>query len=121
MKVNRNQQPWQISTNFRVFGADETINADIAQVRSGGTIQNDNLGRKYWRYVTAWEALRKADGFLSTEQSMDLLNTVSVDLVRNGTRILTQYYVVYDLVTGEMQIVTDRNYDHPYTFQLPTK
>ena len=25
MKVIRNQQPWQVSTNFRVYGADETI------------------------------------------------------------------------------------------------
>ena len=121
MKIIHGQQPWQVSTNFRVYGADETINADIAQVQSGGTIPNDNLGRKYWRYVTAWEALRKAGGLLSPEQSMNLLSTISMDFDRNGTRILTQYSVVYDLVTGEMQIVTDRNYDHLYTFQLPMK
>src|SRR5512135_3697579 len=120
-KVMRNWQPWQVSTNFRVYGADETINADIAQYQAGKSIPNDNLGRKYWRYVTAWETLRKADGLLSPEQSMNLLSTISVDLINNGTRILTHYSVVYDLVTGEIQIVTDRNYDHPYNYHFPMK
>ena len=121
MKVMRNQRPWQAATNFRVFGADETINADISQYQAGRSIPNDNLGRKYWRYVTAWETLRKADGLLSPEQSKDLLSMVSVDLINNGTRILTHYSVVYDLVTGEVQIVTDRNYDQPYHYSLPMK
>jgi hypothetical protein len=44
-----------------------------------------------------------------------------VDLYMNGTRILSQYSVVYDLVAGEVQIVTDRNYDRPYHFELPMK
>jgi Acyl-coenzyme A:6-aminopenicillanic acid acyl-transferase len=109
MKVIRNQQPWQVSTNFRVYGADETINTDIS------------LGRKYWRYVTAWETLRKAGGFLSLEQSLDLLSTISVDSNRDGTRIFTHYSVVYDLVTGSMNIVTDRNYQQVYHYQLPMK
>ena len=121
MKVIRNQQPWQVSTNFRVFGADETINADISQYQAGNSIPNDNLGRKYWRYVTAWETLRKVNGLVSPEQSKDLLSTISVDLINNGARILTHYSVVYDLTTGEVQIVTDRNYDHPYSFSLPMK
>ena len=121
MKVIRNQQPWQVSTNFRVYGADETINADISQYQTGGTIPNDNLGRKYWRYVTAWETLRRADGLVSLEQSMDLLSTISVDLLNNGTRILTHYSVVYDLVSGEVQIVTDRNYQQVYHYRLPIK
>lgn len=118
MKVIRNTQPWQVSTNFRVYGADEIIKADIAQYQVGEAISNDNLGRKYWRYVTAWETLRKADGLLSQEQSLKLLNTISVDLVNNGTRILTHYSVVYDLVTGEVQIVTDRNYQDVLSFRL---
>jgi hypothetical protein len=121
MKVIRNQQPWQVSTNFRVYGADETINADISQYQAGETISNDNLGRKYWRYITAWETLRKANGRLTPEESMDLLSTISMDLNRNGTRILTHYSVVYDLVTGDMEIVTDLNYQQIYHYKLPMK
>ena len=121
MKVIRSQQLWQVSTNFRVYGADETINADIAKYQAGESIPNDNVGRKYWRYITAWETLRKANGLFSIEQSMDLLSTISVDFNKNGTRILTHYSVVYDLVAGEMQVVTDRNYQQVYHFQLPMK
>jgi hypothetical protein len=121
MKVIRNQQPWQVSTNFRVYGTQEEINADISQYQANGTVAGDNLGKNHWRYVTAWETLRKADGFLSPQQSMDLLSTISLELNRNGTRILTHYSVVYDLVTGDVQIVTDRNYGQPYHFKFPLK
>ncbi len=121
MKVIRNEQPWQVSTNFRVYGADETIRTDMAHYQVGETIPGDTLGKNRWRYVTAWETLRRADGLLSPEQSMDLLSTISVDFNRNGTRILTHYSVVYDLVSGDVQIVTDRNYEQPYHFSLPLK
>jgi hypothetical protein len=121
MKVIRNQQPWQVSTNFRVYGAEQTIKEDISQVQANGTVAGDSLGRNHWRYVTAWETLRKAGGFLSPEQSMNLLNTISVDLNMNGTRILTHYSVVYDLVTGNMDVVTDRNYQQVYHYQLTMK
>ncbi len=121
MKVIRNQQPWQVSTNFRVYGADETIKAGISQYQTDGAIAGDNLGRKYWRYITAWETLRKAEGLLTPGQSMDLLSTISVDLINNGTRILTHYSVVYDLMSGDVQIVTDRNYQQVYHYSLPMK
>ena len=111
MKVIRNQQPWQVSTNFRVYGAQQKINADLAQYRASGTVTADTLGENHWRYVTAWETLRKADGLLSLEQSMDLLSAVSV-------KYMTRYSIVFDLTTGDVQIVTDRNYDEPYNYNL---
>jgi choloylglycine hydrolase len=121
MKVIRNEQPWQVSTNFRVYGAQDEINMAISQYRANGTIAGDNLGKNRWRYVTAWETLRKADGSLSPQQGMDLLSTISMDFSRDGTRILTHYSVVYDLVTGDVQVVTDRNYQRPYHFTFPLK
>jgi Acyl-coenzyme A:6-aminopenicillanic acid acyl-transferase len=114
MKVIRNQQPWQASTNFRVYGSEEKIRADISEYQVSGTVAADTLGKNYWRYVTAWETLRKANGLLSFEQSMDLLSTVSV-------KYMTRYSIVYDLATGKVQIVTDRNYDQPYSYILPMK
>jgi hypothetical protein len=119
--VIRNGQPWQVSTNFRVYGTQEEINADISQYQANGMVAGDNLGKNHWRYVTAWETLRKANGFLTPEQSLDLLSTISMDLNRNGTRILTHYSVVYDLITGDVQVVTDRNYGQPYRFKFPLK
>ncbi len=114
MKVIRNQQPWQVSTNFRVYGAQERINADIAQYQADGTVFGDGLGRNHWRYITAWETLRKTDGLFTPDQSLNLLNTVSIPYE-------TQYSAVYDLTTGAVQMVTERNYEEVYHFTLPMK
>ncbi len=113
-KFIRNQQPWQVSTNFRVYGSQETIDQDIALYQANETIPGDSVGRRYWRYVAAWETLRKANGLLSPEQSMDLLSTVSIPY-------MTQYSIVYDLTAGEVQIVTERNYQQVYRYQFPMK
>jgi penicillin V acylase-like amidase (Ntn superfamily) len=43
MKVIRNQQPWLVSTNFRVFGAEEMIKDDILQVQTSGEVAGDTL------------------------------------------------------------------------------
>ncbi len=121
MKVLRNQQAWQVSTNFRVYGADETINADIGRLQAGEPIPDDSMGKRYWRYVTAWVALSDARGLFTPVQALDLLHTISVDFDNQGTRILTHYSAVYDLTTGQVQIVTDRAFDQPYTYQLAMK
>jgi hypothetical protein len=112
MKVIRNQQPWQVSTNFRVYGSQASIDKDITLYQSNETIPGDSVGRRYWRYVAAWEMLRMADGYLSPEQSMELLSTISIPN-------MTQYSIVYDLTTGQVQIVTERNYQQVYHYQLP--
>ncbi len=44
--------------------------------------------------------------------------TISLELIVNGARVLSHYSVVYDLVTGDVQIVTDRNYQQVYHYQL---
>ena len=112
MTVIRNQQPWQASTNFRVTGSDARIAADLASYRSGEPIDGDTLGRNRWRYVAAWETLRKADGLLTADQSMELLSTVSIPY-------RTNYSVVYDLTTGDVQVVTERDYERVYHDRLP--
>lgn len=114
MRVMRNEQPWQVSTNFRVYGAEEQITADIALYQSKHKLVGDSLGNNRWRYVTAWETLRTANGLFSPEQAMELLSTVSVEYH-------TQYSIVYDLTTGDVQIVTERNYDNIYHYQLAMK
>ncbi len=114
MVVMRNQQPWQVSTNFRVYGAQEAIDTATAAYDKYGTVPDDNPHNAYRRYIIAWETLSQANGFLSQEQSMDLLAKVSMP-------DKTQYSVVYDLTSGEVQIVTERNYDRVYRYQLPMK
>jgi hypothetical protein len=114
MKVMRNQQPWQVSTNFRVYGSQKQIDSSISDYYTLEAITGDSIGKKYWRYVSAWETLRKADGLLSPQQSLDLLNTVSIPN-------MTQYSVVFDLTNGEVLIATERNYEQIYHYQLAMK
>lgn len=114
MFVIRNQQPWQVSTNFRVSGSQEAINAAISQFQVDGTVPGDSLGRNYWRYVSAWEALRGVNGLLSPEASMSLLNTVSIPY-------RTQYSIVYDLTNGDVELVIERNYQQVYHYHLEMK
>ena len=121
MKVVRNQQPWQVSTNFQVYGAQQTIDAYTSEYQATGGIAEDTVGKRYWRYITAWETLKKADGLLSPDQSMGLLSTISLNIDTDEVTFLTQYSIVYDLATGDVQIVTERNYQQVYHFQLPMK
>lgn len=121
MKVIRNQQPWQVSTNFQVYGAQPTIDAYTSEYQTAGVIAEDTIGRRYSRYVTAWETLKKAGGLLSPDQSMDLLSTVSLNVNTDEVTFLTQYSIVYDLVTGEVRIAIERNYQRIYRYQLPMK
>ncbi len=111
MVVERNQQPWQVSTNFRVYGSEKLIDIYTRQVQSTGAVSGDSAGKRYWRYITAWETLSKANGLLTPDQSLDLLSTVSIPY-------MTQYSIVFDLTTGDVQIVTERNYDTVYRYQL---
>ncbi len=112
MIVIRNQQPWQTSTNFRVTGSDARIATDLASYRAGEPIDGDSLGNSHWRYAAAWDTLQKADGLLTAEQGMGLLSTISVPY-------RTNYSIVYDLTTGDVQVVTERDYEHVYHDRLP--
>jgi Linear amide C-N hydrolases, choloylglycine hydrolase family len=114
MVVMSNQQPWQVSTNFRVYGATDSIDDYLLQYQSKGIVAGDNLGRNHWRYAAAWETLREANGLLSSDQSMDLLRLISQPYK-------TQYSIVFDLTTGDVQIVTERKYDTVYHYQLSFK
>lgn len=111
MKVIRNQQPWQVSTNYRVYGSEKRIAADLASYQAGEPIDGDTLGNNRWRYAAAWETLRKADGSLTADESMALLSTVSIPY-------RTNYSVVFDVTTGEVQVVTERNYQVVYRYKL---
>ncbi len=121
MVAIHNQQPWQVSTNFRVYGRQDRIDEYTQEYLANGIIPEDTWGKSYWRYITAWETLESVNGCLTPTQGIELLNTLS--LVKNGKDVIysTQYSVVYNLATGEVQIATDRNYQQIYRFSLNTR
>jgi len=98
MKVIRNEQPWQVSTNFVLSRIPE----------------NDRW--TCWRYTTAKETLGKVQGVLSDEEAMSLLKDVS----QHGASD-TIWSLVYDMISGEIDIVMARNYDRVHHFKLSMK
>jgi penicillin V acylase-like amidase (Ntn superfamily) len=98
IKVIRSKNPWQVSTNF---------------------VLSDNLESLLslcCRYDTAARTLEKAHGQISNEKAMSLLKDVSQHGPAN-----TIFSMVYNLISGEIDIAMDRKYDHLYHFNLTMK
>jgi hypothetical protein len=93
MHVIRNDQPWQVATNFI-----------ISHVAPEGT------NAPCWRYNHAHQALSEADGNISQEEAMAVLKSVS-----NSHTI---WSAVYDMTTGDVQLAMGRHYDQIHTFAL---
>lgn len=84
MFVFRNQQPWQQATNFLVASTSGSMDGVC------------------WRYDRINQRLKETGGKISTQEALRLLEDVSQD----GT----QWSVVYDLSSGEINIVMGREY-----------
>ncbi len=88
---------WQVATNFVITdakpqGADSACN----------------------RYNTVYETLEQAGGALPQGEAMALLDAVSSP----DPDYPTMWSVVYNLITGDIQIVAGMKYDQVKTFQL---
>ncbi len=93
MRVLPNEQPWQVSTNFVISEAG----------KQGGEA-------RCWRYRSAHEALDQANGCLSRQQAMALLQDVS----QPGTL----WSIVYGINGGYLDIAMSRKYSSVYGFRL---
>ncbi len=85
------EEAWQVCTNF-------ILSADL----------QDNEGKD--RYDIAEQTLKEKNGILTEEEAMDLLGAIS----QNST----VWSVVYNLKTGEADIVMGKKYDQVHTFDL---
>lgn len=91
-----NKEPWQVATNFLV--------SDAAS----------DEGRSHcWRYSTAYQTLEMANGKVSQEEAMSLLEEVS----QSGD-LPTIWSTVYNMTGGDINIVVGREYDHVHRFNL---
>ena len=89
ISIVREGKLWQVSTNY-LFS--EEIQPDC------------------WRYRTAGQTLEAAQGGVSQEQAMDVLESVKQDH--------TVWSVVYGLATGQIRLAVGRDYDSVHTFRL---
>jgi hypothetical protein len=96
MRVLPSEQPWQVSTNFI-----------ISEVRP------EKGQTPCWRYNQASQALKQAGGRLTPDAAMALLQSVS----QTGD-FPTRWSVVYNLSTGQEQVVMNREYGKRYEFSL---
>lgn len=93
MRVLFNDVPWQVSTNFVISEA-EIPGSDAT----------------CWRYRFAHEALEDANGCLSREQAMALLEEVS----QPGTL----WSIVYGIGSRDLDIVMSRQFSSVHRFRL---
>ena len=92
----RNSEPWQVATNFVISGT-----------------APESRGSLCSRYRRAYEALERANGDISPEEGMALLGDVS----QSGD-FPTIWSVVYDMSSGDSQVVVGRQYDQVYQLNL---
>jgi hypothetical protein len=96
LRVLRHEQPWQVATNF-ILSVEQPVGAASSCPR----------------YNTAYQTLQDSHGSLTSPHALDLLASTS----QSGD-FPTIWSAVYNLTTGEISIVIDRNYAQVYTFQL---
>lgn len=100
MMVLRPQTPWQVSTNFTLSG-----------------ISPEKW--KYYcnRYATVEAKLSSNNGELSAAEAMSLLQEVS----QSGEypAIWSIWSMVYNMSSGDIQVVMNRKYEQIYHFSLP--
>ncbi|HEX3045682.1 MAG TPA: carcinine hydrolase/isopenicillin-N N-acyltransferase family protein [Bacillota bacterium] len=120
MVVIRNEHPWQVASNFMISSSQELIKNYTAEYRkNNGKVTNDK-GRIFWRYITAWDTLQKMNGLLTSAEAMNLLQTVSLTQSKENW-FPTQWSVVYNMKTGNIDIAMGRNYSHVYKYKLEMK
>lgn len=93
MRVIRNNERWQVATNFV-----------ISDVRPEGRKARCN------RYRKAHETLEQEDGNISQKEAMTLLGDVS--------QASTLWSAVYNITTGDIQVVMGKKYSEVREFTL---
>jgi len=94
--VIRNSEPWNVATNFVICGTAPEERVSLCR-----------------RYRTAYETLEAAKGNISSEEAMALLEDVS----QSGD-FPTIWSIVYNLTSGDIQVVVGREYDRVHQFKL---
>jgi hypothetical protein len=95
-KVLRNEQSWQVATNFLLSG-----------------FSPDGAKSQCPRYARVYDTLKQAEGRLSQQAALDLLQDVSQDI--------TMWSVVYNLSSGEISVAMGRAYSRVHAFKLPMR
>lgn len=97
MVVTQEQLPWQIATNFTLYGTSPSSRGEIC-----------------WRYNTAESILASAQGQISGETFLDMMAGISGD----WGQAETMWTALYNLTTGEIDVVMGRDFEDVDAFSL---
>lgn len=92
MKILRNENLWQVSTNFVIYGSTE------------------NEQQNCIRYITCESFLNEKKGNINESEALNLLGMVS--------QSITQWSAVYNREKRTVSIVLERNFDFQFEFTL---
>ena len=92
MKVMYNNEPFQVSTNFIIFGSGAPQTTDC------------------WRYNRAYAGLKNASGRIDEDAAMNVLSSVS--------QSITMWSAVYDMSLFTARISPGRRYDKVYHIKV---
>jgi len=96
MLVIRNREPWQVATNFVI---NNRAPSEIRHLCD--------------RYDTAYMALKESNGSISRKETMTILQRISMN-----DAFRTQWSVVYNLLSGDVDVAMGRNYHQVLSFTL---
>jgi hypothetical protein len=109
LKVIRNKEPWQVSTNTNLYG---TKMPDAANF----SVTNADTWSK-WRYAKVYETLKKSNGITTINGALNILNSVSL-ASSSSSDVTTMWSAIYNLTSREMDIVTNRKFSEVHHFSL---
>lgn len=92
MHITYNEQNYQTATNFFLIEEEDP---------------DENV---CWRYATIENKLENPDWEMSTQYAMKILRDVSWEW--------TQWSAVYNMASGDVEVVMGRDYDNPHEFHL---
>jgi hypothetical protein len=96
MLVMRNREPWQVATNFIIDNASASKTRHLCD-----------------RYDTAYMALKDSNDRMSRKDMMKILERIAM----NGD-YRTQWSVIYNLDSGDVDVAMGRNYRRVLSFTL---
>lgn len=121
MELTCSKEPWMVASNFLIHGNADSIKKHTREVHAKGDTSRDVNGKSFFRYVTAYEDLKKADGMLFSGDAMQLLKKISLKKMTREIWMTTQWSVVYQMNSGEVQVAMDRDYNKLNKFKLEIK
>jgi predicted choloylglycine hydrolase len=95
LKVIRNNEPFQVATNFIITGSSAP--------------QSTNC----WRYNKVYSALKNANGNINEITAMNILQSAS--------QSITMWSAVYNMNSFSLEICMDKNYDKVYSIKVGYK